>query len=72
MATGYIAAANGYAQEITSKIAIATAYGAEIATRLQADTAKYGWYGDQYTKLSAEYQRGLQFLVNGGLTAPAQ
>ena len=51
---------------IQSKIAIATAYGAEITARLQADSAKYQWYGDQYAKLSAEYGRGLAVLTGGG------
>ena len=76
VATGYISAANGYAQEITSKISIATGYGAEVQSkiaigngyiaeataRLSMDSAKYQWYGDQYTKLTAEYTRGLAAL----------
>ena len=66
MAAGYISAASGYASEIQSKIAIATAYGAEVAARLQADSAKYQWYGDQYAKLVAEYTRGLTALIGGG------
>ena len=48
--------------EVQSKIAIANGYVAEAGARLQADTAKYGWYGDQYAKLSAEYVKGLAAL----------
>ena len=59
---GYISAASGYASELSSKIAIATGYINEANARLQQDVTKYQWYGDQYAKLSAEYQRGLAAL----------
>ena len=59
---GYINAASGYASELSSKIAIATGYINEANARLQQDVTKYQWYGDQYAKLSAEYQRGLAAL----------
>ena len=51
-AQGYMGTAQGYSNEAT--------------VRLQMDTAKYQWYGDQYTKLSAEYARGLTALKGGG------
>ena len=35
---------------------------AEANARLQQDSAKYQWFGDQYAKLSAEYARGLAVL----------
>ena len=34
----------------------------EASARLQQDVTKYQWYGDQYAKLLAEYQRGLVAL----------
>jgi len=34
----------------------------EAGARLQQDITKYQWYGDQYAKLNAEYQRGLAAL----------
>ena len=37
----------------------------EAGARLQQDVTKYQWYGDQYAKLSAEYQRGLAALKGG-------
>ena len=37
----------------------------EAGARLQQDSAKYQWYGDQYAKLSAEYQRGLVAIKGG-------
>jgi len=51
----YISTASGY-------ISQANGYVAEAGIRLQQDTAKYQWYGDQYTKLNAEYGRGLAAL----------
>ena len=66
-ASGYSQTTQGYAAEIQSKLAVATGYVAEATARLQMDTTKYQWYGDQYNKLSAEYQRGLQMLISGGV-----
>ena len=65
-ASGYLSAAQGFANELSQKIAIANGYIAEANARLQADNAKYQWYGDQYAKLSAEYGRGLAALKGGG------
>ena len=65
-ASGFLNAAAGFASELGQKIAIANGYIAEANARLQADNAKYQWYGDQYTKLSAEYARGLTALKGGG------
>ena len=61
-ATGFLNAAQGFANELAQKIAIANGYIAEANARLQADNAKYQWYGDQYAKLTAEYARGLAAL----------
>ena len=36
----------------------ANGFIAEANSRLQLETTKYGWYGDQYAKLSAEYAKG--------------
>jgi len=43
----------------------ANGFIAEVSSRLQQDTTKYQWYGDQYAKLSAEYARGLAALKGG-------
>ena len=40
----------------------ANGFIAETSSRLQLETTKYQWYGDQYAKLSAEYARGLAAL----------
>ena len=44
----------------------ANGFIAEASSRLQLETTKYQWYGDQYAKLSAEYARGLAALKGGG------
>ena len=44
----------------------ANGFIAEASSRLQLETTKYQWYGDQYAKLSAEYARGLAGLKGGG------
>jgi hypothetical protein len=62
-AQSYVSQAQGYANEIQSKVGIANGYIAEANARLQADSAKYQWYGDQHAKLSAEYARGLVILT---------
>ena len=54
-----ISTASGY-------ISQAAGYVGEANARLGADNAKYQWYGDQYTKLSAEYARGFAALKGGG------
>ena len=64
-ASGFLNAAQGFANELSQKIAIANGYIAEANARLGADSAKYSWYGDQYTKLIAEYARGLAALKGG-------
>ena len=43
----------------------ANGYIAEANSRLQLDVTQYQWFGDQYTKLSAEYARGLELLKGG-------
>ena len=40
----------------------ANGFIAEASSRLQLETTKYSWYGDQYAKLTAEYARGLAAL----------
>ena len=47
-ASGYISQANGYV--------------AEAGARLQSNSARYQWYGDQHAKLTADYTRGLAAL----------
>ena len=54
----YISTASGYNSQ-------ATGYVGEANARLQQDITKYQWFGDQYTKLSAEYARGLESLKGG-------
>jgi len=61
-ASGFMSAAQGFATEVQTKIAIANGYIAEANARLGADSAKYSWYGDQYTKLQAQYAAGIAAL----------
>ena len=61
-AQGYMTTANGFAGQATGFISSAGGYVSEATARLQSDSTKYQWYGDQYTKLSAEYMRGLAAL----------
>ena len=65
IAQNYIASATGFGNEVQSKIAIGNGYIAEATARLQMDSSKYQWYGDQHAKLSAEYARGLAVLKGG-------
>ena len=64
-AGGFLNAAQGFSNELQSKISIANGYITEASARLQADSAKYQWYGDQHAKLSADYARGLAVLKGG-------
>ena len=59
---GELSAAQGYLANVSAYISQSNGFIAEAGARLQADTAKYQWYGDQYAKLSAEYTRGLAAL----------
>jgi hypothetical protein len=61
-ASGFISAAGAFVSELAQKIAIANGYIAEANARLGADNTKYQWYGDQYTKLQAQYAAGLAAL----------
>ena len=51
---------------MSAALSLASQQFGEAGARLQEDSAKYQWYGDQYTKLSAEYARGLAALKGGG------
>ena len=51
---------------MSAALSLASQQFGEAGARLQQDSAKYQWYGDQYTKLSAEYARGLAALKGGG------
>ena len=51
---------------MSAALSLASQQFGEAGARLQQDSAKYQWYGDQYTKLSVEYARGLAALKGGG------
>ena len=50
---------------MTASLQLASSQFAEAGARLQQDSSKYQWYGDQYAKLTAEYARGLAALKGG-------
>ena len=62
VATNYIAAAQGYAGEIQTKIGIASGYLQEMQGRLAVDTSKYNWYTQQYQMVDARYKEFIQSL----------
>ena len=64
VAQGYISAAQGYANEIQTKVAIASAYSNEVQLRLSVDSTEYTWYEKQQAKLQQDYDKGLAQLVN--------
>jgi len=64
-AQGYVATANAYLQQIQAKIGIAQGYANEVQSRLAVDTAEYSWYEKQQAKLQADYDRGIQILAKG-------
>jgi len=39
----------------------------EFTNNIQKHTANYQWIDGQHQKLSADYQRGLQMLISGGV-----
>ena len=65
-------AAQAYAQELQSKIAIAQGYVAEANARMQRDTQKYQWYQSQQIKLEQDYTKGVQMLTSGNMAVPQQ
>ena len=50
---------------MTASLQLAASQLTEAGGRLQQDSTKYQWYGDQYSKLTAEYVRGLAALKGG-------
>ena len=62
VAASYIAAAQGYANEIQSKISITSGYLQEMQGRLAVDNAKYTWYTQQYQIVDAQYKEQIQTL----------
>ena len=54
----YSAEIQGYSSKVTVEIQV---YQQEIAEK----STEYQWYGDQYTRLTAEYARGLTALIGG-------
>tara|TARA_R110000824_G_scaffold15603_3_gene65472 strand:+ start:864 stop:3518 length:2655 start_codon:yes stop_codon:yes gene_type:complete len=61
----YISTAQSYIAEMQSKVTISQGYANEVQMRLGVDTAHYGWYESQQTKLQADYDKGLQILIGG-------
>jgi len=66
-ASGYLNAAQGYGNEIQSKIAISQGYASEANARMQRDTQKYQWYQGQQAKLQQDYDKGIQMLISQGM-----
>ena len=59
---GFASSAQGYTSEVQSKIGIASGYLQEVQGRLSVDTAKYGWYTQQYQMVDARYKEFIQSL----------
>jgi hypothetical protein len=59
----YINTAQSYIAEMQSKVTISQGYGNEIQMRLGVDTAQYSWYEKQQAKLQADYDKGLQIII---------
>ena len=72
MVDGYIKSAQGYANEIQSKINIAQGYIAEAKIRMERESQKYQWYQAQQLKLQQDYDKGIQMLVAQGIPKQAQ
>lgn len=62
VAGSYIAAAQGYATELQSKIGIVQGYGTEINLRLAVDSREYEWYVSQYQMVNAQFTEALQLI----------
>jgi len=71
-AQSYVATAQGFGNEIQAKIGIIQGYGSEVQSRLGVDAAHYGWYEKQQAKLQADYDKGLQMLIGGGMMPQQQ
>jgi len=67
-----VATAQGFGNEIQAKIGIIQGYGSEVQSRLGVDAAHYGWYEKQQAKLQADYDKGLQMLIGGGMMPQQQ
>ena len=61
--SGYINAAQGFANEIQTKLQISQAYGNEVNVRLNVDSTEYSWMEKQQAKLQSDYEKGLAQLV---------
>jgi|7_EtaG_2_1085326.scaffolds.fasta_scaffold04469_7 hypothetical protein len=49
-------------KEINAALSEAQGYANEVQSRLQVDSAQYGWYEKQQAKLQSDYEKGLQAL----------
>ena len=49
-------------KEVNAALSEARGYADEVQSRLQVDSAQYGWYEKQQAKLQADYDKGLQAL----------
>ena len=60
---GGTAAAQGYLNEVQTKIAIANGYIGELNTRIARDNQTYQWYASQIAALQQQYNTS--FMVSG-------
>ena len=51
-----------YQQQVSKFVQSAQGYANEVQSRMQVDTAQYGWYEKQQAKLQSDYDKGLQAL----------
>tara|TARA_R100001594_G_scaffold36266_2_gene65850 strand:- start:3936 stop:6365 length:2430 start_codon:yes stop_codon:yes gene_type:complete len=58
----YLNTAQGYMVEMQSKIGTSGGYLQEVQGRFSIDTARYGWYTQQYQMIDAQYKEFLQSL----------
>jgi len=49
-------------KEVNAALSEARGYADEVQSRLQVDSAQYGWYEKQQAKLQSDYEKGLQAL----------
>ena len=64
--------AQGFGNEIQSKISISQGYIAEANTRMARDTQQYQWLQGQQAKLQKDYDTGVTMLMTKGKPQPRE